>query len=183
MPPAGRIRTWQCEIPPQDPDSVGSGDLTCAGVPAGEGSEHAGTQEPRRGVHGACAPEGPVPGPHIRVADLRFIGRLWRSLTQECAGLHAWKTGSQARAGLGHRIIFPNHHRPHTAHCGHPPAVVCINAIETGQQVQAAASLTRKTVQRPGRSSSHTINRAAWMTRVPSVAVWLTRHGISERAR
>jgi len=130
---------------------------------------------PERRNHDAAftahvAPEGPVPGPHIRVADLRFIGRLWRPLTQECAGLHARNTGSQARAGLGRQIIFPNHHRPHRAHCGHPPAAVSINATETGPQVKAAASLTRKTLQRPGRSSRwhsgmpsgagiHTINR------------------------
>jgi putative transposase len=32
-----------------------------------------------------------------------------------------------------------NHHRPITALGGQPPAMVCFNAIETDQQVQALA--------------------------------------------
>jgi len=53
--------------------------------------------------------------------------------------LHAWETGSQARAGVGRWITFYNHRRPHTAHGGQPPAVVYCNRIETDQQVQAVA--------------------------------------------
>ena len=30
-----------------------------------------------------------------------FIERLWRSLKYECVYLHAWETGSQAKAGVG----------------------------------------------------------------------------------
>ncbi len=63
------------------------------------------------------------------------MSRLWPSLRYDCACLHAWETGSQARAGIGRWITFYNNHRPHTAHGGQPPAVVYFKTIETGQQV------------------------------------------------
>ncbi len=88
-----------------------------------------------------------------RCIDNIFIERLWRSLKYECVYLHAWETGSQARAGIGPWITFYNHQRPHTAHGGQPPAVVYFNHIETDQQVQAVAKITRKTVQELGSSS------------------------------
>ena len=68
-----------------------------------------------------------------------IIERLWRSLKYECVYLHAWETGSQAKAGIGAWITFYNHQRPHAAHNGQPPAVVYFNTIETDQQVQAVA--------------------------------------------
>ena len=74
-----------------------------------------------------------------RYLDNIFIERLWRSLKYECVYLHAWETGSQAKAGVGRWITFYNHQRPHAAHGGQPPAVVYFNAIETDQQVQAVA--------------------------------------------
>ena len=74
-----------------------------------------------------------------RYLDNIFIERLWRSLKYECVYLHAWETGSQAKAGLGRWITFYNHLRPHAAHGGQPPAVVYFNSIETDQQVQAVA--------------------------------------------
>ena len=74
-----------------------------------------------------------------RYLDNIFIERLWRSLKYECVYLHAWETGSQAKAGVGRWITFYNHQRPHAAHGGHPPAMVYFNAIETDQQVQAVA--------------------------------------------
>ena len=74
-----------------------------------------------------------------RCLDNIFIERLWRSLKYECVYLHAWETGSQARAGIGRWITFYNHQRPHTAHGGQPPAVVYFNATQTDQQVQAVA--------------------------------------------
>ncbi|MFC0813534.1 IS3 family transposase [Paracoccus panacisoli] len=74
-----------------------------------------------------------------RCIDNIFIERLWRSLKYECVYLHAWETGSQAKASIGRWIAFYNHHRPHTAHRGQPPAVVYFNTIETDQQVQAVA--------------------------------------------
>ncbi len=74
-----------------------------------------------------------------RYLDNIFIERLWRSLKYECVYLHAWETGSQARAGVGRWITFYNHLRPHAAHGGKPPAVVYFNSIESDQQVQAVA--------------------------------------------
>ncbi|WP_407673383.1 IS3 family transposase [Paracoccus caeni] len=74
-----------------------------------------------------------------RCIDNVFIERLWRSLKYECVYLHAWETGSQAKAAIGSWITFYNHRRPHTAHGGLPPAVVYFNTIETDQQAQAVA--------------------------------------------
>ncbi|WP_349039647.1 IS3 family transposase [Pseudotabrizicola sp. 4114] len=74
-----------------------------------------------------------------RCLDKVFIERLWRSLKYECVYLHAWETGSQAKAGVGRWITFYNHLRPHAAHSGQPPAVVYFNSIETDQQAQAIA--------------------------------------------
>ncbi len=62
-----------------------------------------------------------------------------RSLKYECVYLYAWETGSQAKTAIERWIAFYNHHSPHTAHGGQPPAVVSINTIETDQQVQAVA--------------------------------------------
>jgi len=67
------------------------------------------------------------------------MSRLWRSLKYKCVYLHAWETGSQARAGVGRWITFYNHLRPHAAHGGQLPAVVCYKSIGTDQQVQAVA--------------------------------------------
>ena len=74
-----------------------------------------------------------------RCLDNIFIERLWRSLKYECVYLHAWETGSQAKAGVGQWITFYNHQRPHAAHGGQPPAVVYFNQIETDQQGQRVA--------------------------------------------
>ncbi|WP_420496767.1 IS3 family transposase [Szabonella alba] len=74
-----------------------------------------------------------------RCIDNVFIERLWRSLKYECVYLHAWETGSQAKAAITSWITFYNHRRPHTAHGGQPPAVVYFNSIETDQQAQAVA--------------------------------------------
>lgn len=101
-----------------------------------------------------------------RYLDNIFIERLWRSLKYECAYLHAWETGSQARAGVGRWITFYNHQRPHAAplgpllcnalsamHGGQSPAVVYFKATQTVQQVQAVAQISRKSVQELGSSS------------------------------
>ena len=74
-----------------------------------------------------------------RWIDNRMIERLWRSLKYECVYLHAWETGSQAKAGVGRWITFYNHQRPHAAHGGQPPAGVYFNQIETDQQGQRVA--------------------------------------------
>ena len=41
-----------------------------------------------------------------RCLDNIFIERLCRSLKYECVYLHAWETGSQAKAGIGRWITF-----------------------------------------------------------------------------
>ena len=74
-----------------------------------------------------------------RCIDNVFIERLWRSLKYECVYLHAWETGSQAKAAIGSWVTFYNHRWPHTAHGGLPPAVVYFNRIETDRQAQAVA--------------------------------------------
>lgn len=74
-----------------------------------------------------------------RCLDNIFIERLWRSLKYECVYLHAWETGSQAKAGVGRWISFYNHQRPHAAHGGQPPAVVYFSQIKTHQQGQRVA--------------------------------------------
>ncbi|WP_296708901.1 IS3 family transposase, partial [Rhodoblastus sp.] len=43
-----------------------------------------------------------------RCIDNIFIERLWRSLKYECVYLHAWETGSQAKAGIGRWMTFYN---------------------------------------------------------------------------
>ena len=66
-----------------------------------------------------------------------------------CERLHAWETGSQAKAGVGRWITFYNNLRPHAAplgpllcnalsamHGGQPPSVAYFNATQTDQQVQ-----------------------------------------------
>jgi len=74
-----------------------------------------------------------------RCIDNVFIERLWRSLKYECVTLHAWETGSQAKAGIGSWMTFYNHRRPHSAHGGTPPAVAYRTATQPDQQTQKVA--------------------------------------------
>ena len=74
-----------------------------------------------------------------RCIDNVFIERLWRSLKYECVTLHAWETGSQAKAGIGGWMSFYNHHRPHSAHGGIPPALVYQTATQRDQQTRRVA--------------------------------------------
>jgi putative transposase len=71
-----------------------------------------------------------------RYLDNIFIERLWRTLRYECVHLHAWGTGSQARAGGRKWIEFYNHRRPHKALGGRPPSVVCSLQIDITQSDQ-----------------------------------------------
>ena len=48
--------------------------------------------------------------------DNRMIEWLWRSLKYECVYLHAFETGSQARAGIGKWLAYYNAERPHSTH-------------------------------------------------------------------
>lgn len=74
-----------------------------------------------------------------RCIDNVFIERLWRSLKYESVYLHAWETGSQAKAGIGTWASFYNHQRPHSAHGGQPPAVVYQTATQPDQQARRVA--------------------------------------------
>jgi putative transposase len=77
-----------------------------------------------------------------RFLDNIFVERLWRTLKYECVYLHAWETGSQARAGIRKWMDFYNRKRPHTALGGKPPAVIYWQAIDQhqpDQQVQKVA--------------------------------------------
>jgi putative transposase len=89
----------------------------------------------RSGVHISMDGKG-------RYLDNIFIERLWRTLKYECVYLHAWETGSQARAGVRQWMEFYNHRRPHRALGGQPPAVVHslqIEATQPDQQEQIRA--------------------------------------------
>ena len=68
-----------------------------------------------------------------RFLDNNFVERLWRSLKYECVYLHAWETGSEAKAGVGKWIEFHNRKRPHSALGGTPPpaAVYWLRKDET----------------------------------------------------
>ena len=71
-----------------------------------------------------------------------LIERPGRSLNYECVYLHAWETGSQAKAGIAHWMTFYNHHRPHSSLGGNAPAEFyrrIINATQRDQQVQKVA--------------------------------------------
>ena len=77
-----------------------------------------------------------------RFLDNIFIERLWRTLKYECVYLHAWETGSEAKAGIRKWMTFYNHQRPHSALGGRPQAVVnSLRKEETqpDQQVQKVA--------------------------------------------
>ena len=47
----------------------------------------------RNGMHISMRGKG-------RFLDNTFVERLWRSLKYECVYLHAWETGSEAKAGV-----------------------------------------------------------------------------------
>jgi len=77
-----------------------------------------------------------------RFLDNIFVERLWRSLKYECIYLHAWESGSEAKAGVRKWMEFYNHKRPHSALGGRPPAVVYWHrkeATQPDQQVQKVA--------------------------------------------
>ena len=71
-----------------------------------------------------------------RCIDNVFIERLWRSLKYECVYLHAWETGSQAKAGIGHWMTFYNHRRPHSSLGGTPTDVFYRRIFEQTQPDQ-----------------------------------------------
>ena len=59
-----------------------------------------------------------------RWMDNVFIERLWRSVKYECVYLHAYETGSEARAGIGNWMDHYNSRRPHSSLGGRTPTEV-----------------------------------------------------------
>ena len=53
---------------------------------------------------------------HCRAMDNIFIERLWRSLKYECVYLHAFKRGSEAKAGIRKWLAYCKAERPHSTH-------------------------------------------------------------------
>ena len=51
-----------------------------------------------------------------RWVNNRMIKRLWRSLKYECVYLHAFETGSEAKAGIRKWLAYYNAERPHSTH-------------------------------------------------------------------
>ena len=77
-----------------------------------------------------------------RFLDNIFIEGMWRTLKYECICLHAWETGSEARAGVRKWMDFYNQKRSHSALGGNTPALVYWQRNETtkpDQQVQRVA--------------------------------------------
>ncbi len=77
-----------------------------------------------------------------RFLDNISVERLWRSLKYECVYLHAWETGSEAKAGVGKWIAFYNRKRTHSALGGKPPTVtysLSKDEIKPDQQEQRVA--------------------------------------------
>ena len=101
---------------------------------------------PGQPVH-VVALDGPLAPSGVRISmdgkgrflDNIFVERLWRSLKYECVYLHAWETGSEAKAGVGKWIEFYNRKRPHSALGGKPPAVVYWQRKEETQPGSAGA--------------------------------------------
>ena len=89
-----------------------------------------------------------------RCIDNVCIERPWRSLNRgsapanyQCVYLHAWETGSPAKAGIGYWITFYNHHRPHSSLGGTPPAVFyrpTITATNPTSRCKKLLNLPRK---------------------------------------
>jgi putative transposase len=90
---------------------------------------------------GRCI-DNPRAFPRTNGGNALDMSRLWRSLKYECVYLHAWETGSQAKEGIAQWMRFYNHHRPHSALGGTPPALFyrrATNETQPDQQVQKVA--------------------------------------------
>jgi len=71
-----------------------------------------------------------------------YAGWLRRTLKYECVYLHSWETGSETKAAIRKWMTFYNHHRPHSALGGQPPALVYWHRNDINQpdqQVQRVA--------------------------------------------
>jgi len=73
-----------------------------------------------------------------RLCNNILVDRLWRSLKYECVYLHAWESGSEAKASVAKWIEFYNQRRPHSALGGRTPAVAYWQNIDNNQPDQQA---------------------------------------------
>ena len=89
-----------------------------------------------------------------RFLDNIFVERLWRSLKYECVYLHAWETGSEAKAGVRKWVEFYNHKRPHSSLGGKPPAVVYWQRTEATNPPYGDVDIT-------GRAKDQQVQRVA----------------------
>ena len=63
--------------------------------------------------------------------DNVFVERLWRSIKYEEVYLHAYKTVSEARVGIGRYLTFYNSRRPHSSLDRQTPDQAYFNALAT----------------------------------------------------
>ena len=61
--------------------------------------------------------------------DNVFVERLWRSIKYEEVYLHAYKTVSEARVGIGRYLTFYNARRPHSSLDRQTPDQAYFNAL------------------------------------------------------
>ena len=61
--------------------------------------------------------------------DNVFVERLWRSIKYEEVYLHAYKTVSEARVGIGRYLTFYNSRRPHSSLDRQTPDQAYFNAL------------------------------------------------------
>ncbi|TCU15041.1 integrase-like protein [Rhizobium laguerreae] len=61
--------------------------------------------------------------------DNVFVERLWRSIKYEEVYLHAYKTVSEARVGIGRYLTFYNGRRPHSSLDRQTPDQAYFNAL------------------------------------------------------
>ncbi|MDH2910535.1 MAG: integrase core domain-containing protein, partial [Candidatus Eremiobacteraeota bacterium] len=70
--------------------------------------------------------------------DNVFVERFWRSIKYEEVYLHAYESGSQARAGIGKYITFYNGARPHSALDGRTPGAAYFTKLAAARAVLLA---------------------------------------------
>ena len=70
--------------------------------------------------------------------DNVFVERFWRSIKYEEVYLHAYESGSQARAGIGKYITFYNGARPHSALDGRTPDAAYFTTLAAARAVLLA---------------------------------------------
>ncbi|SCX34678.1 putative transposase OrfB [Agrobacterium rosae] len=76
-----------------------------------------------------------------------FVDRLWRSIKYEEVYLHAYKTVSEARVGIGRYLAFYNSRRPHSSLDRQTPDQALLQRAGTndgGGIIEAEIHLTKR---------------------------------------